>query len=93
MPEEERKELLEALEAVDGVVISYHTENPEDMSVCRELEALRPDIFANGGDRKKDNVPEVDVCKNIGCEMVFSVVKGGKIQSSSWLVDNVNKGK
>ena len=58
------------------------------MSVCRELRELKPDIFANGGDRKGKNIvmPEVDVCREIGCKDVYSVGRGGKVQSSSWLL-------
>ena len=58
------------------------------MSVSRALRAVRPHIFANGGDRKFDTIPEVPVCKEIGCVMVFNVGKGGKMQSSSWLFKN-----
>ena len=88
MPQKERKEVLEGLKAVDQVVLTAHGPNPEDMSVCRELKRLKPHIFANGGDRKKTNVPEVAVCREIGCEMVFNVGQGGKVQSSSWLLAN-----
>lgn len=88
MPEQERKEVLAALRAVDRVVITSHGENPEDMSVAAELAELKPDIFANGGDRFADNVPEVAVCRKIGCKMVFRVGRGGKVQSSSWLLAN-----
>ena len=91
MPQKERKEVLEGLKAVDKVVLTAHGPNPEDMSVCRELKKLKPHIFANGGDRKKTNVPEVAVCLKIGCRMVFGVGKGGKIQSSSWLIANYEK--
>ena len=92
MEEEERKEILEALEAVDRVIITDHSQDPEDMSVCKELRELHPNIFANGGDRKEDNVPEVAVCNEIGCRMVFNIGAGGKVQSSSWLVaEYVNK--
>ena len=42
--------------------------------------------FANGGDRGKDNVPEVDVCKKLDVVMLWGV-GGGKIQSSSWLTE------
>ena len=42
--------------------------------------------FANGGDRKVDNVPEVPVCKELDVVMLWGV-GGGKIQSSSWLID------
>ena len=43
--------------------------------------------FANGGDRGEGNVPEVDVCKELDVEMLWGV-GGGKIQSSSWLIEN-----
>ncbi len=43
--------------------------------------------FANGGDRKVDNVPEVEVCKDTGVEMLWGI-GGGKIQSSSDLIKN-----
>ncbi len=86
MPEHERKELLEAIAGVDEVVTTGHPRSPEDMSVCAELERIRPDIFANGGDRTQKNIPEVATCKNIGCAMVFNVGHGGKVQSSSWLL-------
>ena len=42
--------------------------------------------FGNGGDRTTDNVPEMDICKELGVEMLWGV-GGGKIQSSSWLID------
>lgn len=86
MPEQERKEIIEALRCVDEVVLTSHPKNPKDMSVCKELRKIRPDIFANGGDRKIENIPEVAVCEEIGCTMVFGVGKGGKVQSSSWLL-------
>ena len=88
MPHEERLEILKALAPVDRVVLSKHSPDPEDMSVSQELLELRPDIFVNGGDRKQDNVPEVMVCDEMGCKMVFNVGAGGKMQSSSWLAEN-----
>lgn len=87
MPEVERKEVLEAFRAVDQVVLTKHPENPQDMSVCEALEEIKPDIFANGGDRKLDNIPEVATCEKINCQMIFNVGEGGKVQSSSWLVN------
>jgi cytidyltransferase-like protein len=88
MPEQERKEIIEALQCVDKVVLTNHPHNPKDMSVCSELRRIRPDVFANGGDRTYKNIPEIEVCKKIGCKMVFGVGRGGKIQSSSWLLGN-----
>ena len=86
MPEHERKELIEAIDAVDMVVVSKHGPEPEDMSVCAELAELKPHVFANGGDRTHDNIPEVPLCNSISCEMIFNIGDGGKVQSSSWLL-------
>lgn len=87
MGEKERKEVIEALRDVDAVLLTRHPKNPTDMSVCEALQRLKPDIFANGGDRVKTNTPEVDLCIKLGIKMVFNVGEGGKVQSSSWLVD------
>ncbi|MDP3996227.1 MAG: adenylyltransferase/cytidyltransferase family protein, partial [bacterium] len=51
MNEKDRKEIIESFRAVDGVVITKHRRNPQDMSVCEALKTVRPDVFANGGDR------------------------------------------
>lgn len=99
MNENERKTVLAAIKYVDEVIISSHPENPMDMSICRELEALRPDIFANGGDRDKNDAdnkasslnPEQELCRRLGIKMVFNVGKSGKIQSSSELVKKVKE--
>jgi len=85
MPESERLEIIKSFKAVDTAFLSFHKENPEDMSVCTELRVLRPSIFANGGDRVQGNVPEYDLCKELNIELVFGV-GGGKVQSSSELV-------
>ena len=87
MHQKERQEILESIKGVDEVVITSHPKNPKDMSVCKELLKIKPDIFANGGDRKNENdILEAEVCRQIGCKMVFNVGKGGKIQSSSGLL-------
>lgn len=86
MPQKERAEIIRAIKYVDKVVLTKHGPNPRDMSVCEALRVLRPDIFANGGDRTKANIPEAQVCGKIGCRMVFGV-GGKKIQSSSWLIE------
>ena len=92
MGEKERAGIVRAIRSVDDVIITSHQGNPGDMSVCAELEALLPDIFANGGDRKPDGdpVPEVALCEKLGIEVVYNV-GGGKIQSSSELVRKVKK--
>jgi len=89
MPESERAEVIRGFRAVDDVFITVHGENPDDMSVCTELRLVRPNLFANGGDRTKDNIPEISVCDEIGAEMIFGIGKGGKVQSSSWLTKKI----
>ncbi len=91
MEETERKAIIEAIRYVDEVIITNHPENPTDISVCAELEALKPEIFANGGDRKPDGdpVPEVELCIKLGIEMVYNVGRSGKIQSASDLLKRV----
>lgn len=86
MPEKERAELIKNIKCVDDVIITKHKPSTKDMSVCRELRRLKPDVFANGGDRKKDNIPEYALCKELGIKMIFNVGFGGKVQSSSWLL-------
>jgi len=89
MNEKERAEIVASFAAVDDVIISIDS----DKSVCKTLELISPDIFANGGDRNKENIPEVAICEKINCKMVFNIGKGGKIQSSSWLLENFLKSK
>ena len=91
MPEKERKEIIKGFKGVDEVYVTKHLKNPEDMSVCDALHVLRPDIFANGGDRTLKNIPEIKTCREIGCKMVFNVGKGGKVQSSSRLLERYKR--
>ena len=91
MPQQERAEIIKNIKWVDDVVFAGHKPNTNDMSVCAELRKLKLNIFANGGDRKLDNIPEVPVCEEIGCKMVFNVGRGGKIQSSSRLLEKYKK--
>jgi D-beta-D-heptose 7-phosphate kinase/D-beta-D-heptose 1-phosphate adenosyltransferase len=101
MNEKERAEIIKAIRYVDDVVITGHPENPSDTSVCAELKKLKPDIFANGGDRDKKDAntktsslnPEQALCQRLGIKMVFNVGKSGKIQSSSELVKKVRENK
>lgn len=95
MPEHERREIIEAIKGVDRVVLTDHTpgEYFTDRSVCRTLRKIKPHVFANGGDRKPDGdpVPEVTLCEKLGIEMIYNVGRGGKVQSSSWLIEKAAK--
>lgn len=95
MHDKERKEIIEAFGCVDKVIISGHTKNTKDISVCEEIKKIKPDIFANGGDRKpeQNDLPssEYKVCNELGIKMVFNVGRGGKIRSSSELLRDYSK--
>jgi len=92
MPENERAKVIMAIRGVDGVMLTKHKIDDEDRSVSRELEILKPDIFAKGGDRNVDNIPESErqVCKKYNIKIINGV-GGGKVQSSSQLIKNIIK--
>ena len=77
MHEKDRMEIVAALKCVDEVFLSIDT----DSSVCKSLEAVKPNIFANGGDRSLQEIPETAVMKKYNIEMVDGL--GDKIRSSS----------
>lgn len=77
MCEDDRLSIVRALRDVDQVYLSIDT----DKSVCKSLDDLRPDVFANGGDRKDHEVPESKICKKHNIQMIDGL--GDKIRSSS----------
>jgi len=79
---DQRKEILEALKGV----VRVEWVDDHDETVCEALRRLKPTYFANGGDRKSNNVPEVQVCEEMGIEMIWNV-GGDKVESSSDLVN------
>ena len=79
---DQRKEILEALKGV----VRVEWVDDRDETVCEALSRLKPTYFANGGDRKSNNVPEVQVCEDLGIEMLWNV-GGSKAASSTELVN------
>jgi Na+-transporting NADH:ubiquinone oxidoreductase subunit NqrF len=49
-------------------------------------------IFANGGDRTMENIPEMKM-KDDNLEFVFGVGGTNKANSSSWILENWNNVK
>ncbi len=82
MPEAERLRIVEALKCVDEVFLSVDT----DSSVRESLRAVKPSIFAKGGDRHAGEIPETPICNELGIEIRDGL--GAKIQSSSDLIKN-----
>lgn len=81
MKEKDRLKIIKSLKYVDEAFLSID----KDLTVCKSLKKLKPDIFANGGDRKSiGDVPEFDVCQENNIEMVDGL--GRKIRASSVLI-------
>jgi len=81
MDEHERLEIVSAIKCVDEALIAID----KDGTVVQTLKLIKPDIFAKGGDRTLENIPEKEICEKLGIKIVEGV-GGGKIQSSSKLL-------
>ncbi len=77
MPVEDRIKIVSSLNMVDDVFKALDV----DETVTLSLAFLRPDIFAKGGDRSSNEIPEGPVCHNLGIKIVDGL--GEKIRSSS----------
>jgi len=82
---EQRSEILNSIK---GVILVSHVDD-SDGTVCEAIKRLKPDYFANGGDRGKHNTPEQNVCDELGIQMLWSIGGDEKVAASSELVKNV----
>jgi len=87
MPEQDRLRIASSIKGVDEVVLSID----QDRTVCKTLEMINPDIFANGGDRSNKEIPESKVCREYNIKLVDGL--GSKIRSSSDLTGLKEKNK
>jgi cytidyltransferase-like protein len=93
VPLEDRKAVLESIKYIDEVWVC--SENC-DLTQVAELHKLRRKypkhklIYAKGGEYTPENLPyaEKEACKKLGIEIRFGV-GGGKVQSSSWLIEKL----
>ena len=78
----DRLKIISAIRWVDKVFLSID----RDPSVSKSLAKVKPDIFAQGGDRKHGNIPtsETDICRKLNIRRVDGL--GKKIRSSSVLI-------
>ena len=86
MPLEERKIIIENLSCVDNVIDFDDDEIGSATNALIKVKDMYPNdsvIFANGGDRNKENIPEMSV---EGIEFIFSVGGDDKKNSSSWIL-------
>ena len=90
MPMSERFALVSSIEVVDEVVV-YNDDDNSSCDAIRLVKAQYPDaeiIFANGGDRTKENIPEM-VFDDV--KFVFGVGGSNKANSSSWILEEWKK--
>lgn len=86
MPFEEREAILYNIKSVDAV----RGFDDSDGSACDLLKWVKQNfpyaeiVFANGGDRTQDNIPEMQVS---GVEFAFGVGGTDKANSSSWILE------
>lgn len=84
MPEQDRLAIISNLKSVNEVFLSIDI----DQTVCSSIRTLadlhKVSIFAKGGDRLAEEIPESSVCLELGIEIVDGL--GNKIRSSSELI-------
>ena len=86
--EDERCLIITELTVVDRCILSLD----KDRTVVESLKSIHYQFndeydlfFANGGDQNNDTTPEKPICEKLGITLVDGL--GGKIQSSSWLLN------
>lgn len=92
MPISERFELISALRIVDEVIL-YNDDDGSSRDAIVKTRTKYPDaeiIFANGGDRTRENIPEMDLVEP-GLSFVFGIGGEDKKNSSSWILEDWKK--
>lgn len=84
----ERKSILEAIQYVNEVIDFEDDKKGSCINGLLKIKKLYPDdkiFFANGGDRNRQNIPEMSVSD---INFLFSVGGNEKKNSSSWILNN-----
>ena len=87
MPLHERATIVSSLWMVDDIIAFNDDDNSAKQAIIT-LRKLYPDahiVFANGGDRAKENIPEMDI-EDSNLSFVFGVGGEDKKNSSSWIL-------
>ena len=86
MPFEERKAIIENLVFVDSVIDFMDDPRGSAINALLKIKKIYPNydiVFANGGDRNQNNIPEMSVS---GIEFLFGIGGDNKKNSSSWIL-------
>lgn len=88
MPLDERKCIIANLAVVDNTITFDDSDNSAKDAIlqAREMYPTAKIIFANGGDRTQENIPEMDINDDM-VEFVFGVGGEHKMNSSSWILE------
>ena len=83
----ERAEIIRHLDMVDAVISWEDDDDSACGAVAKCLDIAETVVFANGGDRGKDNTPEYDKYgTDPRVEFVWAVGGDDKLNSSSWIL-------
>ena len=85
--EDERIKIVRALHMVDIAWVSIDEDSTQIETLKMLVNKFHGTLklaFANGGDQNNDTIPERDICRQYGIELIDGL--GDKIQSSSWLL-------
>jgi len=103
MNERDRLRIVSCLRDVDLALLSCDA----DSTVVKSIEAIHSNFivspffdkldtstitFMNGGDRKEGNVPEMDICNELGITMIYGT-GGDKVESSSRLINRLERSR
>ena len=91
MPIEERMAVIRELRMVDSAV-AFNDDNNSSIDLIKKALVLFDDVlFANGGDRTQDNIPEIyEFDKDPRVQFAFGVGGTHKQNSSSWILKQWN---
>lgn len=88
--ENERIAIIRALHMVDMAWISIDKDSTQNETLRLMVDKFYGTMklaFANGGDQNNDTIPEREICEQFDIELIDGL--GDKVQSSSWLLENV----
>ena len=87
----ERADILRHLDMVDAVISWDDADNSACGAIEKCLEISNTVIFCNGGDRGKENTPEVTgYGSNPRVKFQYGVGGTDKLNSSSWILHNLS---
>lgn len=89
-----RKIICENIKGVTEVISFDDADDSacDGIKMCREKFPYDNLIFGNGGDRTKDNIPEIPICEKYAVKLEFGIGGKNKANSSSWILKKWSAG-